>query len=330
MKRSEYIDDHISFIIVCFLLLLIQSLLLYFLGNNISMIIILNIIWLMIFTLYFGMDYHKKYKRFQQILMMEDKLDRKYLLHEILPHGANHEETFYKRLLYIGNKAMLEQISQARRDRREYQEYIEQWVHEIKTPIAAMKLWSDNQQVTRKRDFLQQMERTEHYVEQALYYARSENVEKDFHIHHVNIAQCIEESVLKNKYLCMQSQVRVNVPKDSCIVLTDEKWVTFILHQLIENAIKYRRVHDASIVLSLEERAGHTYIHVRDNGLGISSQDISRVFEKGFTGENGRMSNQHSTGIGLYLCKRLCDALSVDIQIESQVGCYTDVMIIFP
>ncbi|MGX8852646.1 sensor histidine kinase [Amedibacillus sp. YH-ame10] len=329
MKLSEYLEDQASFLITMFLVLIVQSLILYFLGNNLSMIIVLDGMWGIFFITYLNMQFRKKHKQHMLIRYLEETLDQKYLLHEVLPQDMNHEEQFYKHLLYVGNKSMLEHVSSIRRERKEYQEFIEQWVHEVKTPIAAMKLWSENQQVERKRDLMQQIERTEHYVEQALYYARSENVEKDFHIHAFDLMKGIQESLLKNKYLCMCSQVRIEMPSGEYCVYTDEKWVIFILNQLIENAVKYRKSEDAFIRIEIQKVNEHTYLRVIDNGKGIQAQDLPRVFEKGFTGENGRVSNKHSTGIGLYLCKRLCDALSIGIEIQSVEGEYTEVILCF-
>lgn len=320
MKYADYVEDHAIYLLTCILCLIMQSFVLYFLGNNIAMICLLDGLWAVFFILFFFFDFMKKKKRYAQILYANKHLDKKYLLHEVLPKGGSNEERFFQSLLYIGNKAMMEEVSSIQRERSEYQEYIEQWVHEIKTPISAMKLWSENQQVDRRRDLMQQLERTEHYVEQALYYARCENVNKDFHIHKVDLAKCIQESLLENKYLCMSSHVQMEIPQNSCLVYCDEKWIIFILNQLIENAVKYRREENAKISITTETVDANTLLHVRDNGIGICAQDLPRIFEKGFTGMNGRQANRHSTGIGLYLCKRLCDALNVELSATSSRG----------
>lgn len=329
MSVWEYLEDYIIFLLSCILFLVAQSLILYFLGNNLSMIILLAIVWLMMFSIYLGIGYVRLNKRFQHMECISNQLDQKYLLYEVLPKGGSYEEQFYKHLLYCGNKSMIEEVSKIRRERLEYQEYIEQWVHEVKTPIAAMKLWSENQQVERKRDLQQQLERTESFVEQALYFARSEHVGKDLHIHRINICDCIHESITKNKYLCMKSNVKIVVINDPYYVYSDEKWMVFIMNQLIENAAKYRSEQQACISIHIFEHCEHVIVEVKDNGKGICAQDLPRVFEKGFTGENGRNANKHATGIGLYLCKRLCHALEIDIQIKSNVNSGTCVTLTF-
>lgn len=329
MNFYEYLEDRVSFLLCSVLFLIVQSLLLYFLGNTLFIIFVLFFIWVIMFTCYLLWDFTHKYKKMKQIDNIIEQLDQKYLLYEVLPKNGTYEENYYKDLLYIGNKSMIEQVSAIRREREEYQEYIEQWVHEIKTPIAAMKLWSENQQVERKRDLQQQLERTENYVEQALYYARSENVAKDLHIHKLNISECIHDSIQKNKYLCLQSCVKIEVSNEAYMVFSDEKWMVFIMNQLIENAVKYRRNEAACITIDIQEEGKDILVSVKDNGKGICAQDLPRVFEKGFTGVNGRSANKHSTGIGLYLCERLCKALAVDIKIQSVVNEYTCVILRF-
>lgn len=212
---------------------------------------------------------------------------------------------------------MLEEISAVQRAHREYQEYIEQWVHEIKTPIAAMKLFVENQQGERKRQLFQQLERLEHYVEQALFYARSESVEKDFRIQQISLSSCIQEALLQCKYLCTQAGVSIHFPKEDALVYTDEKWLIFLLNQLIENAVKYRRKEGAVLCLDIQQLHHTVILSVRDNGIGIPEHDLPRIFDKGFTGDNGRLVHSHSTGIGLYLCKRLCTSLQIDLRAQS-------------
>lgn len=331
MKFQEYIEDHVGFLIVCFLYLLLESFLLLFLGVEISMIFVVGMIWLMLFGGYYLLSFYRKRNRMQMLQQLLDQLDQKYLLHEVMPRQGSHEEQFTRFLLRMGNKSMLEQVSRVERNRKEYQEYIEQWVHEIKTPIAAMKLWAQNQEGKKRREAYTQLERIEHYVEQALFYARSENVEKDFRIQPTDLKEVVQEALLQCKYLCTSHGVHVEVMEESYHVPCDGKWVIFILNQLIENAVNYRREDvEHCLRLFVEETKDSYILHVVDNGRGIPSNDIDRIFEKGFTGENGRTANRHATGIGLYLCKKLCDHLGMKIEVCSKVGEGSDIMLIFP
>lgn len=330
MRFSDFLEDHAGFLITSFLFLMIESFLLLFLAVDPSMILLFAFLWFFLFSVYLCLEFYRKQKHQKQLQQLADSLDQKYLLYEVMSKGGSQEEQFYQYLLRIGNKSMLEMVSHIHRDQKEYQEYIEQWVHEIKTPIAAMKLWADNQQGSKKRELLVQVERVEHYVEQALFYARSETVEKDFCIQATDLQEAIQEALLQCKYLCTNGRVRVELPEETYIVQSDAKWIIFILNQLIENAVKYRkRDQESTLTLTLVKQDNNVELHVIDDGIGISQMDIDRVFEKGFTGENGRNANQHATGIGLFLCRKLCTALGIDLSITSVQGKGCDVMLRF-
>lgn len=329
MRFGEYLEDHVTFYVSCVLFLILQGIVLYFLGNNSFMIGILVVLWYLIFSLYVLNDFLRRRRRWRVLEERVAALDQKYLLHEVFPKNGSNEDRFYQELLRIGNKSMLEHISQIKRERLEYQEYIEQWVHEIKTPIAAMKLWSENQEGERKREGLKQLERTEHYVEQALFFARSESVEKDFRIQKVDIFKCVRESLLQCKYICTSSHMKIDLQEGTHMVYCDEKWLIFICNQILENAVKYRNAEDPKITISVQESEQKLQLNIVDNGAGICAEDLPRIFEKGFTGENGRTFNMHSTGIGLFLCKKLCEALEIEMAVESIRGTCTRVCLIF-
>lgn len=221
----------------------------------------------------------------------------------------------YYQLLKMAGKSMLEQIGEVRRERLEYKEYIEQWIHEIKTPITAMKLLCENHRTDWTKELLLELEKTNRFTEQALYYARSEHTETDYSVREMALAQVVHQAIADNKYLLLQSGVRLEVEEMEDTVYSDEKWVRFILNQLIANAVKYRSEQPV-LRFSTRRQQDQVVLKVEDNGIGISPADLPRIFEKGFTGQNGRMVQQ-STGIGLYLCKRLCDKLGIGIAVES-------------
>lgn len=210
---------------------------------------------------------------------------------------------------------MLEQIGEVERERLEYKEYIEQWIHEIKTPITAMKLLCENHRTDWTKELLLELEKTNRFTEQALYYARSEHTEKDYSVREMALSQVVHQAIADNKYLLLQSGMRLEVEEMQDTVYSDEKWVRFILNQLIANAVKYR-TEQPVLRISTHKRQDQVVLVVEDNGIGIAASDLPRIFEKGFTGQNGRMVQQ-STGIGLYLCKRLCEKLGIGIAAES-------------
>ena len=187
--------------------------------------------------------------------------------------------------------------------------------HEIKTPITAMKLLCENHRTDWTKELLLELEKTNRFTEQALYYARSEHTEKDYSVREMALSQVVHQAIADNKYLLLQGGMRLEVEEMQDTVYSDEKWVRFILNQLIANAVKYR-TEQPVLRISTHKRQDQVVLVVEDNGIGIAASDLPRIFEKGFTGQNGRMVQQ-STGIGLYLCKRLCEKLGIGIAAES-------------
>lgn len=228
--------------------------------------------------------------------------------------GTGEDQVYYQ-LLKMAGKSMLEQIGEVERERLEYKEYIEQWIHEIKTPITAMKLLCENHRTDWTKELLLELEKTNRFTEQALYYARSEHTEKDYSVREMALSQVVHQAIADNKYLLLQGGMRLEVEEMQDTVYSDEKWVRFILNQLIANAVKYR-TEQPVLRISTHKRQDQVILVVEDNGIGIAASDLPRIFEKGFTGQNGRMIQQ-STGIGLYLCKRLCEKLGIGIAAES-------------
>lgn len=251
----------------------------------------------------------------EKLLDMAEQLSERYLISEVMELPEQAEDQVYYQLLKMAGKSMLEQIGEVERERLEYKEYIEQWIHEIKTPITAMKLLCENHRMDWTKELLLELEKTNRFTEQALYYARSEHTEKDYSVREMALSQVVHGAIADNKYLLLQSGMRLEVEEMQDTVYSDEKWVRFILNQLIANAVKYR-TEQPVLRLSTHKRQDQVVLVVEDNGIGIAASDLPRIFEKGFTGQNGRLIQQ-STGIGLYLCKRLCEKLGIGITAES-------------
>ena len=251
----------------------------------------------------------------EKLLDMAEQLSERYLISEVMELPEQAEDQVYYQLLKMAGKSMLEQIGEVERERLEYKEYIEQWIHEIKTPITAMKLLCENHRMDWTKELLLELEKTNRFTEQALYYARSEHTEKDYSVREMALSQVVHQAIADNKYLLLQSGMRLEVEEMQDTVYSDEKWVRFILNQLIANAVKYR-TEQPVLRISTHKRQDQVVLVVEDDGIGIAASDLPRIFEKGFTGQNGRMVQQ-STGIGLYLCKRLCEKLGIGITAES-------------
>ena len=284
-------------------------------GNSISAVLLILVVWALVLLTGLFLTYWTRKRQMQKLLDMVGQLSERYLISEVIELPEQAEDQVYYQLLKMAGKSMLEQIGEVRRERLEYKEYIEQWIHEIKTPITAMKLLCENHRTDWTKELLMELEKTNRFTEQALYYARSEHTEKDYSVREMALAQVVYQAIADNKYLLLQSGVRLEVEEMEDTVYSDEKWVRFILNQLIANAVKYRSEQPV-LRFSTRRQQDQVVLKVEDNGIGISPADLPRIFEKGFTGQNGRMVQQ-STGIGLYLCKRLCDKLGIGIAVES-------------
>ncbi len=185
-------------------------------------------------------------------------------------------------------------------------------------PIAASKMIIENNKTTVTKSINEELDKVENYIEQALFYARSNTVEKDYYIKKSNLKEIVNESIKKNKNLLIQEKILLNIHDLDVIINTDSKWIVFILNQIIQNSIKYRKKEDSlSIEIYAVQKKEKVILYINDNGIGIKKGEIARVFEKAFTGTNGRLSNKKSTGIGLYLCKKLCDKLGIKIELNS-------------
>ena len=197
-------------------------------------------------------------------------------------------------------------------------------------PIATSKMIIENNKTEITQSINDELDKIENYIEQALFYARSNAVEKDYYIRESDLKEIVNTAILKNKRDLIENKINIDTHDLEKIVLTDSKWCIFILNQIIQNAIKYSKDENKTIQIYGKEQKENVILYIKDNGIGIKKGEITRVFEKGFTGENGRRSGQKSTGIGLYLCKKLCDKLGMAIELNSEKGIGTEVRIVFP
>mgnify|MGYP000049187796 FL=1 len=171
-------------------------------------------------------------------------------------------------------------------------------------------------------------QKIENYVDMALYYARSEEVYKDYVIQETDLQEVAREVLAKNKHYLIQNGIQAEI---DCRhrAFTDKKWISFILNQLVLNATKYKRDSNACIRIETQEYAHGVRLLVSDNGIGIKEEELGRIYDKGFTGSNGR-THERSTGMGLYLCRKLCGRLGIDISARSQEGAGTQMILEFP
>ena len=316
MSGKLYVKNHLPLILLNLLGALALSLFLLATGNAIQTVLFILITWMLVLILCLTICYLSRKKRLDKLLEMAGQLKERYLIPEVMQKPDRAEEQVFYQILKMSEKSMLERIGEVERERGEYRAYIEQWVHEVKTPITALKLLCENNRSPFSRDVLAELENINRYTEQALYYARSEHTEKDYSIREMNLADVVHGAIADNKYLLRQCDMAITVDDLEPFVYADDKWVRFILNQIISNAVKYRPPQHPALRIFTERSGDQVLLSVADNGIGIPESDLPRIFEKGFTGQNGRTIHS-STGIGLYLCKRLCDKLGIGLAASS-------------
>ena len=215
----------------------------------------------------------------------------------------------------------------------EMKDYYTMWAHQIKTPISALNLMFQVLEVypeegsIETKELKQELFKVDFYVDAVLQYLRLEDMSSDFKFDYYNLDSIVKQSVKKYATQFIYRKIKIELGNLDTMVLTDEKWISFVIEQLLSNAIKYTK-SDGTVKIYLKEtfNKNDKILVIEDTGIGISEEDLPRIFERGFTGYNGRLDKK-STGIGLYLCKKATNKLSHKISIESRYGVGTKVMI---
>ena len=329
MKLNRYLKDKLYFIILFITFLSLIILLLV--GFKVSLELIIVIISLLVIfaILVLIIEYLKKRNFYNEFINIVDKLDKKYLVIEMLNSPNFQEgEILYNELFEI-NKSMLENIKNYEISMNDFKDYIEMWIHEVKIPLSSLILMIHNNKNNISSKMVDQVNRLDNYVDQVLFYVRAENAEKDYLIKKTELNKVINKIALKNKDYILENNICFSVLDCEKKVLTDSKWLEFIIDQIINNSIKYKRdIASSFIKIYTEENNEEIRLIIYDNGIGIDAKDLPRVFDKTYTGTNGRLKSK-STGMGLYIAKNLCEKLGHKIAIESKVNKYTKVIITF-
>ena len=218
----------------------------------------------------------------------------------------------------------LEKLTQENRQKNtDMVDYYSMWVHQIKTPIAAMNFLLDNEEIDRKI-LQQELFKIERYVEMVLTYIRLDSISSDYVITKINLDEVVKDSVKKYATIFINKKIKLNYVSHETMVISDKKWLSFAFEQILGNSVKYSSVGGEITIETYENK-----LVIEDNGIGIKEEDLPRIFEKGFTGFNGRYEKK-SSGLGLYLCKKTLDKLGHHIEISSKVGEGTRIEITFP
>ena len=338
MKKRAYIISYIQSIKLPIAILIVLCLMLYFVLHacNVSTGIIYLVILCIVFAqlMQFIFCFIKDYGFWKNLAQsLECPLRKSKTLSK--PSGARANIAFdYIEALGLESQEALNKLMLTN---SEYQEFIESWVHEIKTPLSAASLIVANHPSDISGALGYELDKTKTYVDQALYYARLGSVERDLSFRKVKLEDIVTSAIKSRMHMLIEANVKVGMDNLDQVVVCDSKWIEFIVGQIIDNAVKYADVDKSQPEINFSsdiknKGTAHevVYLKIKDNGIGISDKDISRIFDKGFVGSNGRgQMNQKSTGIGLYLVAEMCKKMSVKVHCKSKPYIFTEVSLGF-
>ena len=328
MTLREFLSDRLKRIALQVICAGLATLFLFATGTQPGVLVILLIVFLLVFLTVNMFDFFQQRARLLELNSILDGLDRKYLFTECVPQPKGLFERRLFDLTRLAGRDMTGAVSDAQASQREYREYVERWVHEIKAPITAARLICRELDGDTRRKLTAELGQIEAHVERALFYARAENPEQDCLFRQIELEKIAAQAIENHRSLLIQNGIRVEMENMNCAVYTDEKWAVFILGQLLQNAAHYRGEAPV-ITISAHPLGKQVQLTVSDNGIGIPAHELPRVFDRGFTGSNGR-SRGGSTGMGLYLCRKLSGFLDLGLEIVSEEGKRTTVTLTFP
>ncbi|WP_411680166.1 sensor histidine kinase [Clostridium thailandense] len=270
-----------------------------------------------IFIIY---DFNKYYKKHRELCILQKQIN---IGLDKLPQPENLIEADYQNIFREIYAQNTELISKTDIKQSEMIDYYTLWAHQIKTPIAAIRLILQSEYSEINKELLQQTFKIEQYVEMVLGYLKIDSASSDLVFEKHSLLKIIKQVMRKYAPIFIRKNIVLDLKEMDCMVLTDEKWLVFVIEQILSNALKYTNSGKISIYM---EEGEEKVLVIEDTGIGIAKEDLPRVFEKGFTGYNGRMDKK-ATGIGLYLCKKILDKLSYTITISSTINVGTKIKI---
>ena len=320
MKLDKYLKDKAFVITVLTINYFLLVLIFYSFKISIYLIILFSILFIGMSLIIILFDYFRKKEFYDSFINNLAKLDKKFLILETEKMPNFYDGQLLYQTLYEANKSMIEYVNTYSDSIDDFKDYIEMWIHEVKIPISSLVLLCHNNRDILDRKYIAQVRRLDNYIDQVLYYVRSNYTEADFIFREAKLEKIISDIALKNKDDLLENNIDFDVDLKGLSVYTDSKWLEFIINQVINNSIKYKDSSRQSFIkIYVSDDDNYIVLSIEDNGIGIPSGDLSRIFNKSFTGENGRVGSK-STGMGLYIAKKLCNRLGHKIEAESIQG----------
>jgi signal transduction histidine kinase len=333
MKLIRFIFDK-KFLLLFYATLMTFVSLVIFYDNNYS-VGLDNILYInfagFVFLLFYLIIEYLRYKKYYDTIKYILQNNTNNLLASI-PRPIDYNQQMNYEIISKLDRNYSNLIDKFRLDKKDYADFMNSWVHEIKTPISVSRLVIEGSISKSKEEVLCSLEdelnSIENYVEQALYYSRLESFSKDYLIGELNLSILVKELVKKHAKFFISKKIKIDLGNLDYRINSDKKWLFFIIDQILSNSLKYSNSNGIISIYSEKAAQEHRLVII-DNGIGIKSEDLPRVFDKGFTGTTGRNNNK-STGMGLYLARTLSEKLGHTLSIESEFGKFTKVIVHFP
>lgn len=323
MTFFKYLRDHIYSILIVLVGMTFVELVLFLdpqVNFNMGTLIYTWILAMIFLVANLSISYLHKRAWYQQLESYQENLSKE------LFGARNNEQKFIQNKINNISLEYRNELTELYQNQKDQREYTESWVHDIKVPLAALKLSQDDE--LDKNLIAEELDQIDYLVDQALYFARLNNFSNDYLIQEQDLNDIVKSCIRTNKRLFINKRIGIDLDVTDEKVLTDEKWLSFIINQIVSNSLKYTE-QSGKISIFTTNTNNNIELHIKDNGIGIAEQDISRIFNKGFTGSNGRRSGSKSTGMGLYLVKKMSDKLGHTIQVKSQPNEGTETIITF-
>lgn len=329
MNIYKYLKENKYFIYCQIVILIILNLFIYS-NTNINKVLIdilyINFLVISIFLIYTFISYKKwntRYEEFKKLIMESSDIGSLDIKGELV------QDEIIRDILILKDRIKYDEIKSLKENIDEINEYISKWIHEIKIPISICDLITDRlEDIEASKNIRNQMDRINFLVNQVLYSTRANSYSEDLLIQELSLEKLVREGIKKNSYSFITNKIDLELGNLDYNVLTDKKWILYILDQIINNAIKYSRENGKVEIYSNEDEK-IINLHIRDNGIGILQEDIERVFNKGYTGTNGRAKTYKSTGMGLYFSKKMADKLGHKMKVVSKENEFTEFIISF-
>ena len=282
MNLKDYIKDKIVYILMYIVLLITILFLLYMFKVPLTLIISVTIVMTIFIIGIILYDYFIKMRFYNNFIDNLDQLDKKYLITAIINKPRFIEGQILYDSLYEIDKSMYEEIETYKNSINDFKEYIEMWIHEVKLSIASSTLMLHNKKPDSNKKIKEQINRIENYVEQVLYFVRSENLEKDYLIRTYNLEEIVNKVIRKNKESLLLRRISIEIDDIDKLILSDSKWLEFIINQIVSNSIKYSKTSNSKIKFNSKTKEEFIILQIEDNGIGINEKDINKVFNKSF------------------------------------------------